>query len=97
MTGVIFLAFVRTLLTTQPFFVVGIDDVEDAKSNASIASHAFVASFVASIGIIAWRGCWSRRAVEEGMVHEYSRINADLDYQMSMSVAGSSAPDVAPS
>jgi hypothetical protein len=38
------------MLTTQPFFITGIDDVEEAKSSAFGAFGMFMATFVLSAG-----------------------------------------------
>lgn len=49
-TGILFLLFVYTLLSTQSFFIRGIDDVNDAKKSALGGMLLFVASFLASLG-----------------------------------------------
>mmetsp|Transcript_6295 Transcript_6295/g.12745 ORF Transcript_6295/g.12745 Transcript_6295/m.12745 type:complete len:104 (-) Transcript_6295:568-879(-) len=56
-TGILFTLFVGTLLSTQPEFVTGIEDVSEAKSNAFGAMGMFIATFALSLfGISRTRG-----------------------------------------
>ena len=99
-TGVLFLLFVYTLLSTQPFFLgPGVENVDHAKSSALGAMFLFLGMFVVSmVGI--WRsgreyamdgmsssdyGGGNDRRGGSGRVgdYEYSRLNANLDYQPS--------------
>ena len=79
-TGILFLLFVYTLLSTQPFFITGINDVNVAKTSALGALGAFVGMFIISIVGI----CRSSRHVLRG---SYNRLNVNLDYQMSESLS----------
>ena len=81
-TGIAFLLFVYTLLSTQPFFITGINDVNVAKTSALGALGAFVGMFIISIVGI----CRSSRhsSSDRG---SYNRLNVNLDYQMSESLS----------
>mmetsp|Transcript_34300 Transcript_34300/g.72162 ORF Transcript_34300/g.72162 Transcript_34300/m.72162 type:complete len:102 (-) Transcript_34300:327-632(-) len=48
-TGILFTLFVGVLLSTQPEFITGIEDVGEAKSNAFGAMGMFIATFVLSV------------------------------------------------
>mmetsp|Transcript_22918 Transcript_22918/g.39212 ORF Transcript_22918/g.39212 Transcript_22918/m.39212 type:complete len:102 (+) Transcript_22918:136-441(+) len=48
-TGLLFTLFVGILLSTQPEFITGIEDVSLAKSNAFGAMGMFVATFALSV------------------------------------------------
>lgn len=48
-TGMLFTLFVGVLLTTQPEFIVGIEDVGEARSNAFGAMGMFIATFALSV------------------------------------------------
>jgi len=85
-TGIAFLLFVYTLLSTQPFFIAGINDVNVAKTSALGALGAFVGMFIISIVGI----CRSSRHVLSSDVIDrgsYNRLNVNLDYQMSESLS----------
>eukprot|EP00581_Thalassiosira_minuscula_P009831 CAMPEP_0183704032 /NCGR_PEP_ID=MMETSP0737-20130205/1521_1 /TAXON_ID=385413 /ORGANISM="Thalassiosira miniscula, Strain CCMP1093" /LENGTH=107 /DNA_ID=CAMNT_0025930843 /DNA_START=108 /DNA_END=431 /DNA_ORIENTATION=- len=89
-SGILFLLFVYTLLSTQPFFITGIDNVEHAKSSALGALIFFVVLFTISLGLILRRRTKerSRGGGDDMDGYSYSRLNVNLDYQMS---AGSSS------
>mmetsp|Transcript_23691 Transcript_23691/g.50701 ORF Transcript_23691/g.50701 Transcript_23691/m.50701 type:complete len:103 (-) Transcript_23691:259-567(-) len=55
-TGAIFMTFVYAMLTTQPFFITGIEDVEEARSNAFGATIAFATTFAISAIMIVKEG-----------------------------------------
>jgi len=85
-SGILFLLFVYTLLSTQPFFITGINDVNVAKTSALGALGAFVGMFIISIVGI----CRSSRHVLSSDVIDrgaYYRLNVNLDYQMSESLS----------
>ena len=84
-TGIIFLLFVYTLLSTQPFFITGINDINVAKTSALGALGAFVGMFIISIVGI----CRSSRHVLSSALDRgaYNRLNVNLDYQMSESLS----------
>mmetsp|Transcript_833 Transcript_833/g.1902 ORF Transcript_833/g.1902 Transcript_833/m.1902 type:complete len:102 (+) Transcript_833:174-479(+) len=48
-TGILFTLFVGVLLSTQPEFITGIEDVSEAKSNAFGAMGMFIATFSLSV------------------------------------------------
>ena len=82
-TAILFLLFVYTLLSTQPFFITGINDVNVAKTSALGALGAFVGMFIISIvGIFR-----SSRHVLSRDRGSYNRLNVNLDYQMSESLS----------
>ena len=86
LTGIIFLIFVYTLLSTQPFFITGINDINIAKTSALGALGAFALMFIISIVGI----CRSSRHVLSSDVIDrgpYNRLNVNLDYQMSESLS----------
>jgi len=62
-TGTLFLLFVYTLLSTQPFFIRGINDVERAKQSALGGMMFFVFSLLGSLSLLLWR---NRRGVRNG-------------------------------
>ena len=85
-TGIIFLLFVYTLLSTQPFFITGINDVNVAKTSALGALGLFALMFIISIVGI----CRSSRHVLDSDIIDrgsYNRLNVNLDYQMSESLS----------
>ena len=53
-TGTVFMTFVYVMLGSQPFFIVGIEDVAAAQQNAFGALLTFVATFVISLFFI-WK------------------------------------------
>mmetsp|Transcript_17953 Transcript_17953/g.43158 ORF Transcript_17953/g.43158 Transcript_17953/m.43158 type:complete len:102 (+) Transcript_17953:206-511(+) len=48
-TGILFTLFVGVLLSTQPEFITGIEDVGEARSNAFGAMGMFIATFGLSV------------------------------------------------
>ncbi|KAL7540634.1 hypothetical protein ACHAXR_011555 [Thalassiosira sp. AJA248-18] len=48
-TGILFTLYVGILLSTQPQFITGIDDVSEARSNAFGAMGMFIATFALSV------------------------------------------------
>mmetsp|Transcript_12862 Transcript_12862/g.24432 ORF Transcript_12862/g.24432 Transcript_12862/m.24432 type:complete len:102 (-) Transcript_12862:133-438(-) len=48
-TGFIFTLWVGVMLQTQPFFIAGVEDAEEARNNAFGAMGMFLACFVLSI------------------------------------------------
>ena len=82
LSGILFLLFVYTLLSTQPFFVTGINDIDAAKSSAlgAVLVLVFVILFITSlVGICKGRG---RRNNNDDEIL-YDRLNINLNYQMS--------------
>ena len=84
-TGVLFLLFVYTLLSTQPFFVNGVENVDSAKASALGAVVLFVVLFFISVAGI-FRSSRNHVA-EEGMMIFNGRssnsnrgLNINLDY-----------------
>jgi hypothetical protein len=47
---ILYQLFVGILITTQPFFLAGIDDVEKAQGSAYGATGMFLFTFLASLG-----------------------------------------------
>jgi hypothetical protein len=76
-TGILFMAYVLVMLSTQPFFITGIDDVEIAKSNAFGALMTFCATFAIS-AILIVRGNGSGQEYDTGSGEDYDRLNIDL-------------------
>ncbi|KAL7464059.1 hypothetical protein ACHAXS_004404 [Conticribra weissflogii] len=67
------------MLSTQPFFIKGVDDVDQARSNAFGAMLTFVVTFVVSVlammrGSSAEEGGSGIDVGKEG----YSKLNIDL-------------------
>mmetsp|Transcript_37086 Transcript_37086/g.66806 ORF Transcript_37086/g.66806 Transcript_37086/m.66806 type:complete len:100 (+) Transcript_37086:299-598(+) len=75
-TGIIFMLFVWIMLTTQPFFITGIDDVELARSNAFGAMITFSVTFAIS-AIMIMREKGSGREYDTGD-EDFNRLNIDL-------------------
>ena len=63
LTGTLFLLLVYTLLSTQPFFIRGINDenIEQTKSSAFGALMLFTASMVLSSMVLLWKTRCTRR------------------------------------
>ena len=63
LTGTLFLLLVYTLLSTQPFFIRGINDenIEQTKASAFGALMLFMASMVLSSMVLLWRTRCARR------------------------------------
>ena len=88
-TGILFLLFVYTLLSTQPFFITGIQNLDTAKSSALGALTLFVGLFVCSIFGL-WKSARDEMLDNRGR-GSYGRLNnngggelnINLDYQMS--------------
>lgn len=76
-TGVLFLLFVLTLLNTQPFFVIGVDNVESAKRSAGGAAIMFAVLFLLSLASMRWSNLRRNVAEEHG---GYRLLRYD-DYQ----------------
>ena len=51
-TGIIFMLFVYIMLATQPFFITGLDDIDEARKNAFGALMTFVTTFALSVFMI---------------------------------------------
>ena len=86
-SGILFLLFVYTLLSTQPFFITGINDVNVAKTSALGGLGLFVGMFIISIVGISRS---SRHVLSSSDVIDrgaYNRLNVNLDYQMSESLS----------
>ncbi|KAL7550745.1 hypothetical protein ACHAWF_013968, partial [Thalassiosira exigua] len=75
-TGIIFMIFVWAMLSTQPFFITGIEDVEQAKSNAFGALMTFCGLFVVSTAIM-MKENGSGREYDTGD-ENYNKLNIDL-------------------
>lgn len=70
------MAFVYTMLGTQPFFITGIEDVEAAQQNAFGALLTFAATFTISLFFI-----WKNGGDEieyNGSGDDSNRLNIDL-------------------
>lgn len=87
-TGILFLLFVYTLLSTQPFFITGIQNLDTAKSSALGALTLFVVLFVCSIFGL-WKSARDEMLDNRGR-GSYGRLNngggelnINMDYQMS--------------
>ena len=78
-TGMIFMLFVYVLLSTQPFLIKGIDDVDDAKRNAFGAMLTFVATFAISVFLmLKGSGVNGGEPRVDGDKEGYTRLNIDL-------------------
>lgn len=92
MTGIIFMSYVYIMLSTQPFFISGIDDVEVARSNAFAAGLTFCVTFAISVvGIMRQKGAVGRE-YDTGD-DDYNRLNIDLKKNYGESNYGSVATD----
>jgi hypothetical protein len=75
-TGMIFMSFVYAMLSTQPFFVTGIDEPEEAQSNALGALITFGVFFGVCVFLI-------HKNKKTGLAYDtaaddYNRLNIDL-------------------
>ena len=88
LTGTLFLTFIYTLLSTQPFFISGInaDNIDQVKTSALGALILFGVLFVLSIvGIVRNASGYLSEEVRDGNDGRggyRNLINANLDYQM---------------
>ena len=78
-TGMIFMAFVCVMLSAQPFFISGIEDLEEAKSSAFGALLTFCATFAISVVLI-WKNGESGQEYDTAK-EDYNRLNIDLKKQ----------------
>eukprot|EP00561_Arcocellulus_cornucervis_P011312 CAMPEP_0185816878 /NCGR_PEP_ID=MMETSP1322-20130828/18199_1 /TAXON_ID=265543 /ORGANISM="Minutocellus polymorphus, Strain RCC2270" /LENGTH=232 /DNA_ID=CAMNT_0028513859 /DNA_START=48 /DNA_END=746 /DNA_ORIENTATION=+ len=56
-TGILFMGWVGALLTYQPFYVSGLEDLEGAKSSAFGALGTFIFTFASSIVYLCYDSC----------------------------------------
>lgn len=84
-TGMIFMSFVYAILSTQPFFVTGIDEPEEARTNALGALITFGVLFCMCVVLIyknnnaeKKRRGYSDAASDED---DHNRLNIDLTYE----------------
>ena len=75
-TGMIFMTFVYIMLSTQPFFITGIDDVEEARHNAFGALLTFCGTFAIS-ALLIMKDKGGGREYDTGD-DDYNRLNIDL-------------------
>ncbi|KAL7523605.1 hypothetical protein ACHAXR_001164 [Thalassiosira sp. AJA248-18] len=75
-TGIIFMLYVYIMLSTQPEFITGIDDVAHARSNAFGALITFCVTFAISVAL-AMREKGSGREYDTGE-DDYNKLNIDL-------------------
>lgn len=93
-TGIIFMAFVWVMLTTQPFFITGIEDVETARSNAMGALLTFCATFaISAVAIMKNKGSDGNSREYDTGDEDYNRLNIDLKKNYGESNYGSVATD----
>lgn len=71
------MSFVYLMLATQPFFITGIEDVEEAKTNAFGALITFCATFAISVALI-MKNKDSGREYDTADADDYNRLNIDL-------------------
>jgi len=92
-TGMIFMLFVWVMLTAQPFFITGIEDVSLARSNAFGALLTFCATFAISVGLII-RGKNNSSSMEyDSSMDDHNRLNIDLRKNYGEQNYGSVATD----
>lgn len=75
-TGLVFMAFVHAMLSSQPFFISGIEDVDEAKSSAMGALLTFAALFAICVAMIA-KGKGAGPEYDTSG-EDYNRLNIDL-------------------
>jgi hypothetical protein len=78
LTGILFLLFVYTILSTQSFYIRGITPANNdtAKRNALGGMLLFVVMFVASLGYSFWKNnYWSRWRNNNGGGSQYELID----------------------
>ena len=91
-TGIIFMLFVWIMLSTQPFFITGIEDVSLAKSNAFAALMTFCVTFAISVALIIRAKDGSGREYDTAE-DDYNRLNIDLKKNYGDANYGSVATD----
>eukprot|EP00522_Entomoneis_paludosa_P014133 CAMPEP_0172459414 /NCGR_PEP_ID=MMETSP1065-20121228/32576_1 /TAXON_ID=265537 /ORGANISM="Amphiprora paludosa, Strain CCMP125" /LENGTH=104 /DNA_ID=CAMNT_0013214087 /DNA_START=47 /DNA_END=361 /DNA_ORIENTATION=- len=80
-TGLIFTAWVGVMLKTQPFFIAGIEDYDQATSSAFGAAAMFLATFVLSV-----LGIWHDSGSKEDAVVENGNGSPESEYQLASDV-----------
>ena len=82
-TGMIFMSFVYAILSTQPFFVTGIDEPEEARTNALGALITFGALFGVCVVLIYKNKNAEKRREYDAASNEddHNRLNIDLTYE----------------
>ena len=68
------------LLTTQPFFILGIEDVREARSNAFGAMGMFVATFLLSVFGIFHSSRSAKEADDHANGYQLSEMNFQTEY-----------------
>eukprot|EP00568_Trieres_chinensis_P006656 CAMPEP_0183294158 /NCGR_PEP_ID=MMETSP0160_2-20130417/2597_1 /TAXON_ID=2839 ORGANISM="Odontella Sinensis, Strain Grunow 1884" /NCGR_SAMPLE_ID=MMETSP0160_2 /ASSEMBLY_ACC=CAM_ASM_000250 /LENGTH=90 /DNA_ID=CAMNT_0025455419 /DNA_START=244 /DNA_END=512 /DNA_ORIENTATION=- len=61
--GAVFMAWVTAMLHRQPFYLKGLDDVDNCRSSAQGATKAFLFSFAASLLYVCYDSECRRRRV----------------------------------
>ena len=76
-TGMIFMSFVYAMLSTQPFFVTGIDEPEEARTNALGALITFGVLFGVCVFLI-YKNKNTEGREYDAAADDYNRLNIDL-------------------
>lgn len=92
-TGMLFMTFVYIMLSTQPFFITGIEDVGTAKSNAFGALLTFCVTFAISVALLIRGKNSSEREYDTGEDDSYNKLNIDLKKNYGEQNYGSVATD----
>mmetsp|Transcript_16657 Transcript_16657/g.35992 ORF Transcript_16657/g.35992 Transcript_16657/m.35992 type:complete len:106 (+) Transcript_16657:231-548(+) len=92
LTGILFMTYVYIMLTIQPEFITGIDDVEQARSNAFGAMMTFCVTFAISAVLVMRQKGGAGREYDTGD-DDYNRLNIDLKKNYGESNYGSVATD----
>lgn len=74
---VILQLWVGVLVHSQPFFIAGIEDAEEARANAFGAMGMFLVTFIASLAGI-WHDSKSKNSVMAGGEAEYYLSQGDM-------------------
>lgn len=85
--------FVWIMLSTQPFFITGIEDVSLAKSNAFGALLTFCVTFAISVALIIRGKDNSSGREYDTAEDDYNRLNIDLKKNYGDANYGSVATD----
>ncbi|KAL3780163.1 hypothetical protein ACHAW5_010521 [Stephanodiscus triporus] len=80
-TGMIFMSFVYVVLATQPFFISGIDDIEEARTSALGALITFGSLFVACVFLICMNKNAAGRDNDAADEDDHGRLNIDMTYE----------------
>mmetsp|Transcript_13014 Transcript_13014/g.40115 ORF Transcript_13014/g.40115 Transcript_13014/m.40115 type:complete len:104 (-) Transcript_13014:41-352(-) len=81
-SGVIFLAFIGTLLNKQPLYVIGVDKPSEAAKQCFAAAWMYITIVILSVVTLAWDKLQQRDRPKSGFgVPAYGAIGGAVNYK----------------